>query len=319
MKTTNSHDKYFKEVFSKKEEATAFLKGSLPEELVRNINFDSLAPLKDSYIDEELKENFSDLVFTCKYKGKKEIKIALLFEHKSKPVQYPHFQLLKYLIKLWDADLKQKRKPVPVIPIIFYHGKERWNKKKFAEYFEGIDEQLTSFLPSFDYHFEDLSRYTDEEIAQRYNEIKTRTALLLMKNIFNEQLLLNKVRIIFVEGKRIINEETGEQFFTATFYYLFSNIEKGYQKITKEIETITEKGGDIAMTIAMQLREEGMKEGLQKGMQKGLQKGLFEKEKEVIIKLFTKAEFTVAQITEYLDLDKDFVMKILKEAKLIEE
>ena len=74
MKTINSHDKYFKEVFSKKEEATAFLKGSLPKELVKNINFDSLAPLKDSYIDEELKENFSDLVFTCKYKGKKRLK-----------------------------------------------------------------------------------------------------------------------------------------------------------------------------------------------------------------------------------------------------
>ncbi len=45
------------------------------------------------------------------------------------------------------------------------------------------------------HHLEDLSQYTDEEIAQRYNEIKTRTALLLMKNIFNEHLLRNKVHI----------------------------------------------------------------------------------------------------------------------------
>ena len=110
-----------------------------------------------------------------------------------------------------------------------------------------------------------------------------------------------------MEGKRIINEETGEQFFTATFYYLFSNIEKGYQEITKEIETITEKGGDLSMTIAMQLREEGLKEGL------------YKKEKEVIIKLFTKAGFTINQIAEYLDLDKGFVEKILKEAKLIKQ
>ena len=305
MKTTNSHDKYFKEVFSKKEEATAFLKGSLPKELVRNINFDSLVPLKDSYVDEELKESFSDLVFTCKYKGKKEIKIALLFEHKSKPEQYPHFQLLKYLIKLWEADLKQKQSPVPVIPIIFYHGKEKWNKKKFAEYFKGIDEQLLPFLPSFDYHLEDLSQYTDEQIVKRYNEIKTRTALLLMKNIFNEQLLRNKVRVIFVESNKIVNKETGEKFFTATFYYLFSNVEKGYKEITKEIETITTKGGDMAMTIAMQLEEKGRK------------KGRYETLKQTIIKLFTKGGFSASQIAGYLDLDKNFVEKILKEAKLI--
>ena len=114
-----------------------------------------------------------------------------------------------------------------------------------------------------------------------------------------------------MEGNRIVNEETGEQFFTATFYYLFSNIEKGYKEITKEIETITEKGGDIAMTIAMQLEEKGRK--------RGLKEGLYKKEKEVIVKLFTKAEFTVAQISEYLDLDKDFVKKILKEAKRIEK
>ncbi len=120
-------------------------------------------------------------------------------------------------------------------------------------------------------------------------------------------MLRNKVRIIFLGGNRIINEETGEQFFTATFYYLFSNIEKGYKEITKDIETITEKGGDIAMTIAMQLREEGLKEGR------------YKTQKETVVKLFTKAEFTVAQITEYLDLDKDFVTKILKEAKLIKE
>ncbi len=128
-----------------------------------------------------------------------------------------------------------------------------------------------------------------------------------MLNTINEHLLLNKIRIIFLGGNRIINEETGEQFFTATFYYLFSNIEKGYKEITKEIETITEKGGDIAMTIAMQLREEGLKEGR------------YKTQKETVVKLFTKAGFTVAQITEYLDLDKDFVMKILKEAKLIKE
>ncbi len=90
MKITNPHDKYFKEVFSNTEDAIAFLKRSLPQELAGNIDFDKLKPLKDSYIDEELKENFSDLVFSTTYKGKTEILITLLFEHKSRPERYPH-------------------------------------------------------------------------------------------------------------------------------------------------------------------------------------------------------------------------------------
>ncbi len=140
-----------------------------------------------------------------------------------------------------------------------------------------------------------------------------------VKLLIVEHLFSNKVRIIFVGGNRIVNQETGKQFFTATFYYLFSNIEKGYKEITKEIETITEKGGDVAMTIAMQLEEKGRKQGLKEGLQKGLQKGRYENQKETVIKLFTKAEFNIAQISEYLDLDKGFVTKILKEAKLIKE
>ena len=75
------------------------------------------------------------------------------------------------------------------------------------------------------------------------------------------------------------------------------------------------------MTIAMQLREEGLKEGLQKGLQKGRSEGLkpgkIETQKETVIKLFTKADFTVNQIVEYLDLDRKFVKNILKETGLI--
>ncbi len=75
------------------------------------------------------------------------------------------------------------------------------------------------------------------------------------------------------------------------------------------------------MTIAMQLeqkgKKEGLKEGIQKGIQKGIQRGKQETQKEVIVKLFTKAGFSVDELTEYLDLDRNFVEAVLKEAKLI--
>ena len=45
MKEINSHDKYFKEVFSVKEHAVAFLKGNLYPEIVKNLDFRTLKPL----------------------------------------------------------------------------------------------------------------------------------------------------------------------------------------------------------------------------------------------------------------------------------
>ncbi len=67
------------------------------------------------------------------------------------------------------------------------------------------------------------------------------------------------------------------------------------------------------MTIAMQLEEKG----IQKGLQKGRQEGLYENQKMVIVKLFTKGKHTIYEIADILELDKNFVAKILKEAKLV--
>ncbi len=322
MKIPNTHDKYFKEVFSKKKEAIAFLKGSLSKELVEKLDFKTLKVVKTSYIDEDLKENFSDLVYSCMFNGTKEILITLLIEHKSRPVDYPHLQLLKYLLKIWESDIKQKKKHLtPVIPLVFYHGKEKWNKKPLEKYFGTQEKELSAFVPGFDYLLTDLSNYTDEEIVKIYNEIYTRTALLLMKNIFDEHLLKKKVPFIFVGGKEMVNSETGEKFFTATLIYLFNNVEKEFKEITKDIKSITDKGGNIAMTIAMQLEQKGLKKGLKegmlKGMQKGMQKGIIKTRKETVIKLFTKGNLSVEKIVDFLDLDKNFVVNTLKENGLL--
>ena len=95
MKKINPHDRFFKETFSKKEEVQDLVINTLPKQLSAKLNFTSLQLDNTSYIDEELKENFSDLVYNCKYKGKKTIKISLLLEHKSYKPDYIHIQLLK--------------------------------------------------------------------------------------------------------------------------------------------------------------------------------------------------------------------------------
>ena len=45
--------------------------------------------------------------------------------------------------------------------------------------------------------------------------------------------------------------------------------------------------------------------------------GIIENQKNTIIKLYQKAKFTIQQIVEYLEIDKSFVEKTLKESGLI--
>ena len=158
------HDKFFKQVFSHKAEMQDFIQNSFPKEIIGKLDFGTLELDSGTYIDNELKENFSDLVYHCEYNRKLKIKIALLFEHKSQKPDNPHFQILTYILRVWKESIKQNKKPVFVLPIIFYHGKEIWNYEPLQNSFECIDKTLLKYLPSFDYIFIDVSKIPDNVI-----------------------------------------------------------------------------------------------------------------------------------------------------------
>ena len=164
MSITNPHDLIFKQIESLKENAIDYIREVCPPEFIQNLYLDTLSLYESSYTTEELKEYFSDLVYQCNYKGRTDIKITLLFEHKSFKTEYPLIQILKYMINIWDNQLKGKQPLTPVIPILFYHGKEKWEIRRFDTYFIGIDDILKRFIPCFNIIFTDITKLPDEQI-----------------------------------------------------------------------------------------------------------------------------------------------------------
>ena len=63
-KLSSPHDKYFKFNMSIRSNAVEFFTYYLPEEILKLIDFDTLVICKDSFIDEDLKEYFSDILYT---------------------------------------------------------------------------------------------------------------------------------------------------------------------------------------------------------------------------------------------------------------
>jgi predicted transposase YdaD len=100
MDVSNPHDRFFKEVFSIRANALDFIKGAFPDKFMDKILLETLNLDTTSYVDEKLHEYFSDIVYTCSLKAGREIKISLLFEHKSYPIKYPHLQLLRYMLNI---------------------------------------------------------------------------------------------------------------------------------------------------------------------------------------------------------------------------
>ncbi len=80
----NPHDRFFKGALGLLIVAKPMIEAYLPKDLLDKLDLDTLEIDPNSYINDELKENFSDLVWSCQLKGsKEERKIAFLLEHKS--------------------------------------------------------------------------------------------------------------------------------------------------------------------------------------------------------------------------------------------
>ena len=164
-KINNPHDKYFRSVLSNKEIAKDFVKAFLPSEISESIDFEHFEQVTDSFIDEQLKTAISDIIYKTKFKEtEQDIFVSLLFEHKSYYQEDTIFQLHGYIGNIWAQHIKQEQPRPLIIPMVIYHGKERWKKKEMVDFFLLPNEYFKRFLPIFDYILVDLSDYSEEEI-----------------------------------------------------------------------------------------------------------------------------------------------------------
>jgi hypothetical protein len=94
--------------------------------------------------------------------------VYILFEHKSYPDAMVAFQLLRYVIAIWQRYLTDGGgKPLPlIIPMVVYHGAEPWNVPvDFAALFDP-DEALAGIVPGFRYFLSDLGAQADHELSR---------------------------------------------------------------------------------------------------------------------------------------------------------
>ena len=300
------HDLFFKKIFSIHENAADFLQHALAPELVEEMDLNTLTIEKGSHVDPALAENFSDTVYNCRLSGTR-IKIALLFEHKSAPDNNLPFQLHRYMGNLWENSIKQKQPRLPVIPIVLYHGRRPWSPGTLITRFNKWPDTVKLYIPDFEFAFVDLSAYSNEAIKTGvFKTASLRIALLIMKNIFDQQKLEHHLAQFLEIGRAYFQETQGLKFLEAVINYLLQATEIETDKLVQSIACISEKGGDIAMTTAEKLRQEGVQEGMQEGMQKGSYKTMVS-----LVRNAKKNGLSEEMIAQIANLDITLVRKIL--------
>lgn len=121
----NPHDRFFKEVWSRKDVGRDFLRHYLPAEVVGLLDLRSLGLSKESFIDEQLREHYSDMLYQLKLKDGTPVQVYVLLEHKRTPERSAPFQLLRYGVKIGERALAEGIDPAslpPVIPVLVYQA-----------------------------------------------------------------------------------------------------------------------------------------------------------------------------------------------------
>ena len=274
--------------------AAEFLELYLPPAISVLLDFSQLETVKDSFVSNELQEYFSDLLFRVQLKNGATAYVYILLEHKSAPDKAVAFQLLGYIPPILEKVRGKSDKLPLILPVVFYHGRSRWNiaENLGAMFdFSGDLAAFRDYVPEFRYHLCDLSRYADEDLTGRPH---LQAVLRVLKHAFqadlNQQLeeifrsLLSsglptsriadllKVIVYYLRHGVKLDKDQMAQAFTAVAraqgeYIMFDPAELTDTFIDRWILAGLEKGDK-------QGHQRGLAEGLQVGLQTGLQHGV---------------------------------------------
>ncbi len=334
----NPHDAYFKATFGKIDFAQDFLNHYLPQELINYINIESLAPEPNSYLTKELKEQFTDLIYRAEIAGEVAY-ITFLLEHKSYPDRMVIFQLLKYIITIWEEkikkDIEEKKTQgkilktavieLPlIIPLVVYHDKNKWQIKRSLEEmianYKKLPENIKKYIPNYEYLLIDLSS------AQEYDKINLKAEHAIVIETLSRARYETKEQVIEIFRRAIIIYSQAKDRDIASYYIIeaISYIISTRDDISEiELKTIagqvSEEGGEIIMTLAERLIERGREEARQEAMtladrlvEEGIEKGEYRKAREMA-KNFLQKGLSAELVAEASELPLQEILELKKE------
>jgi len=272
---------------------------------VKHLDLNSLKRDQDAYIDESLKEHFVDVLYTCNYGKSETLEIAFLFEHKSVPPQNSHLQILRYILQIWENRLRNKKPLQIILPIVVYHGQRKWRMRRFEDYFGemGIPKELLEYVPSFEYLLVNLQAEDQGEIRKNYTLPELRMALLLMKFI-QAPNIMEKLPLIFEEGKTLFQDEEQIGYLEAIALYLYRITKKPMytteQFIIDMIEGEPEEG-----TYAWHIKKEAKDKGIEEGREAGLEEGI-----ALMVTRMLQNGFTIEEAARISKLSLEAVEKL---------
>jgi predicted transposase/invertase (TIGR01784 family) len=276
--TSRPHDALFKSAFEVPEHAAGIFRELLPASVCQAIAWDSMAPEAGSFIDPDLADHHSDLLFSVRLRddGQRAF-VYLLLEHQSSNDADMPLRVLGYLLRIWERFRKEHpgtRLP-PIIPAIVSHVPGGWTApRSLDDLFDPHPSSIPGFdalLPRFSLLIEDLAHLSNEDLKARALTAFPKLALWALRDARDTERLLDNLGYwasAFHEARR-----------TPSGILSLAQLVRYIALVTDEMhfdmfraklrEVEAPKAKEIVMTIAERLRHEGRVEGIVEGRVEG--------------------------------------------------
>jgi len=310
------HDHVFRGFYSVQQIAEKHLRNALHQDLLDEMALEAMTLESESYVDSELKAQFSDVVWKCPLRSSGAVHVTFLFEHKSELSAQPIFiQLLQYLLGIWKKDLSEKRDLTFVVPVIVYHGQREWSVRPFWEYFSGFPTVLRRFLPEFDYILTDLGRTPTEVIKAKEGLGALRSLYLAFKYAFDESALKGNFRDILIFVGKSGNPYLDELLTEMVFTYVQKRLLLEPLEIIEVLQSLPDDSKTTVMSTYDKIIQLGVKQGIQQGVQQGIEEATYLKNKRFVTSLLQNTDWDDERIAYIAGVEIEFIQHVRDEMK----
>lgn len=302
--TDKPHDALFKAAFERPEHAAGIFRSLLPATVAEAITWETLVRESGSFIDPDLADRQSDLLFSAEVRGGRAL-LYLLLEHQSTNDPDMLLRMLIYSARVLERFRKehpQKLLPV-IVPVVVSHAPSGWTApRSFHEMFEpdpATIPGLAELVPNFSLLVEDLAHLSNDDIKARALAAFPSLALWALRDARDAGRLLHNLG------------QWGAAFAEATLtphgvaalaqlmrYIALVSDDLHLEAFRAKIREQAPEAEQAAMTIAEQMRREGRDEERASMLKKllTLKFGKLTNEHEVVI-----AEATAEQLQRYVE------------------
>ncbi len=291
--TPTPHDATFRQFLTQPEVARDFMELHLPAELRAICDLNTLKLESGSFVEDNLRQYFSDVLYSLKTTTGDDGYVHVLIEHQSTPDQHMAFRLIRYAVAAMQRHLEAGHKKLPlVIPMLFYTGKRSPYPYSTRWLDEFANPELAGKLYSAAFPLVDVTVIPDDEIAGH----RSMAALtLLQKHIHHRDLaeLVDRLAPILLAGYL-----SSSQVVSLVHYIVQAGETSDAEAFVRQLAQRVPQHGDTLMTIAQQLEQKGIEKGIQLGRQEGHSEG----ERDATLK--------IARTMLQNGLDRNTVMKM---------